>query len=208
MKFAAATSNEHKLREFRQILQGHEILSAAEAGFCGEVDETGTTFEENALLKARAVYRATGICALADDSGLCVPALGGAPGIFSARYAGIYAPGEFSGSKDENNRKLLLRNLEGKSDRSAYFCCAAALVGEDFELVCVGKTYGTILFSERGEGGFGYDPLFWSDELLCSFAEASEAQKNRVSHRGKALLNLMSEFQRRKEWEGTKSNRK
>lgn len=181
MKIVAATGNAHKLKEIREILH-FEILSQAEAGFCGEVEETGTTFLENALLKARTVCRATGLPALADDSGLCVDALGGAPGVYSARY---------SGGGDGENRKLLLKNLEGKEDRSAHFTCAVALVFPDGrELTAEGKTYGHILHGEHGTGGFGYDSLFFSDDLQMSFASANEEQKNAVSHRGRALAAL------------------
>ena len=195
MKIVAATSNLHKLKEFRQILTGHEILSAQEVGFFDDVEETGDTFRENALIKARALYRATGLAALADDSGLCVEALGGAPGVYSARYAQKYAPEGFSsGTKDENNRKFLLKNLENQENRRAYFCCAAAFVSSEGEVVCEGRTYGTILREERGEGGFGYDCLFQSDELGVTFGEASEEQKNSVSHRGRALAELIKKI--------------
>lgn len=195
MKIVAATSNLHKLKEFRQILSEHEILSAAEVGFFDDIDETGETFFENALIKARALFRATGLPALADDSGLCVEALGGAPGVYSARYAQKYAPEGFgSGTKDEKNRAFLLKNLEHEKNRRAYFCCVAALVSGAGEIVCEGRTYGNILREERGEGGFGYDCLFLSEELGVTFAEASEEQKNSVSHRGKALAELIKKI--------------
>lgn len=182
MKIVAATGNMHKLREMRQILQDLEIITVEEAGFAGEIAETGKSFLENALLKARAVSNATRLPALADDSGLCVDALGGAPGIFSARY---------SGGGDLENRRLLLKNLAGKEDRRAHFACAVALVFPDGrEIAAEGMTFGVILEKERGEGGFGYDPLFFSEELNMSFAEASEEQKNAVSHRGRALRAL------------------
>lgn len=182
MKIVAATGNAHKLQEFRSILQGAEILSQSEAGFYGEVEETGATFAENALIKAQAVARATGLAALADDSGLCVDALGGAPGVYSARY---------SGGDDRANRVLLLKNLEGTENRAAHFACAIALVFPDGRRVeSEGKTYGHILTEERGQNGFGYDCLFWSDDLRKTFAEASEEEKNAVSHRGRALQAL------------------
>ena len=134
---------------------------------------------ENALIKARAVCKATGLPALADDSGLCVDALGGAPGVRSARY---------SGGGDADNRALLLKNLAGVSDRRAHFNCAVALVCPDGrELTAEGRTEGSILTEERGEHGFGYDSLFFSNDLNKSFAEADEAEKNAVSHRGRAL---------------------
>ena len=174
MKIVAATGNRHKLREFCELFPEHEILSAEEAGFSGEVEETGETFRENALIKARAVCKATGLPALADDSGLCVDALGGAPGVFSARY---------SGGGDAENRKLLLENLKGETNRRAHFRCCVALVFPDGRtLTAEGKTFGT--------NGFGYDSLFFSDDLGMTFAEADEAQKNAVSHRGRALKKL------------------
>ncbi len=182
MKLIAATGNKNKLREFREIFPEHQILSAAEAGFLDEVEETGKTFAENALLKARAVCKATGFPALADDSGLCVDALGGAPGVFSARY---------SGGGDAENRKLLLKNLMNTENRRAHFCCCIALVYPDGrELISEGRTDGAILREERGAGGFGYDSLFLSDDLGMSFAEASEEEKNAVSHRGRAMRKL------------------
>lgn len=186
MKLIAATGNLHKLREFREILPDFEILPEREAGFFGEVEETGSTFAENALLKARAVCEGTGSPALADDSGLCVPALGGAPGVFSARY---------SGGGDAENRALLLKNMEHISDRRAYFACAVALVFPDGKcFTAEGRAYGEILSEERGTGGFGYDCLFRSDELGVTFAEATEEQKNAVSHRGRALRALKEQL--------------
>ena len=182
MTIVAATGNLHKLREIREILRGHAILSAREAGFSGDVEETGSTFLENALLKANAVSKATGLPALADDSGLCVNALGGAPGVYSARY---------SGGGDAANRALLLQNMRGVSDRTAYFCCALALIFPDGKtLTAEGRTHGSILEKERGSCGFGYDSLFLSDDLGISFGEASEEEKNAVSHRGRALRAL------------------
>ncbi|MDE6411088.1 MAG: RdgB/HAM1 family non-canonical purine NTP pyrophosphatase [Clostridia bacterium] len=178
----AATGNEHKLKEIREILKGYTVISAKEAGFFEEVDETGSTFLENAFLKARAVVQKTGRPALADDSGLNVDALGGAPGIYSARY---------SGGGSAENRKLLLKNMKGVTDRAASFTCAVALVFPDGrEYSAIGKTYGTILSEERGENGFGYDSLFMSSDLHKSFAEASDEEKNSVSHRGRALQKL------------------
>lgn len=187
MKLVAATGNAHKLKEIRELLKEHEILSAEEAGFFSEVEETGSTFEENALIKARTVAAATGLPALADDSGLCVDALGGAPGVYSARYAAKYAPAGWT----EGNRAFLLRQLSGIWDRRAHFCCVMALVfPEGRELVAEGRAFGEILWENRGTGGFGYDSLFLSDDLKITFAEASEEQKNAVSHRSRALKKL------------------
>ncbi len=182
MKVVAATGNAHKLREFREIFPAWEIVSEREAGFSGEVEETGETFAENALLKARAVCRATGLPSLADDSGIAVEALGGAPGVYSARY---------SGGGDAENRALLLRNMQGVTDRRARFVCAVALVFPDGrEVTAEGETCGEVLHSERGSGGFGYDSLFYSADLKKSFGEATEEEKNSVSHRGRALRAL------------------
>ena len=179
----AATGNAHKLTEIRAILCEWNVISAKEAGFFGDVEETGETFVENALLKARAVCASTGIPALADDSGLCVDALGGAPGVYSARY---------SGGGSAENRRLLLKNMTGVTDRSASFTCAVALVFPDGKKYsAIGKTFGSILEEERGQNGFGYDSLFFSDDLKKSFAEASDEEKNSVSHRGRALAQLL-----------------
>ncbi len=183
----AATGNVHKLKEIREILKDFNVISAKEAGFSEEVEETGETFLENAFLKARAVVQKTGKAVLADDSGLCVDALGGTPGIYSARY---------SGGDSAKNRELLLKNLSGKTNRSAHFECAVALVFPDGrEYHAIGKTYGTITQEERGENGFGYDSLFFSDDLQKTFAEADDEEKNAVSHRGRALTQLLRELQ-------------
>lgn len=187
MKLVAATGNPHKLKEIREILQGVEVLSEAEAGFTGDVEETGETFLENALLKARAVGKATGLPALADDSGLAVEALGGAPGVYSARYAARFGPAGWTAG----NKALLLKNLHGVENRRASFVCAVALVYPDGrELTAEGYSYGRILTELRGDNGFGYDPLFFSDDLQKTFAEASEEEKNAVSHRARALAAL------------------
>ncbi len=178
----AATGNKGKLAELKEILKDWEVLSAREAGFFEEVEETGSTFLQNAVIKAQAACKATGLPALADDSGLCVNALGGAPGIFSARY---------SGKGEAENRALLLKNMQGIEDRTAYFACALVLCYPDGNMVTAeGRTYGKILLEEQGKGGFGYDPLFFSDDLQKSFGVASEAEKNAVSHRARAIQTL------------------
>ncbi len=182
MIIVVATQNAHKVREIREIFTGAELVSAREMGFSDEIEETGTSFSENALIKARAVAAATRLPALADDSGLCVDALGGAPGVRSARY---------SGGGDAENRRLLLENLQNAADRRAHFVCAVALVFPDGrELVAEGRADGMIASEEHGTGGFGYDSLFVSDELGKTFASASEEEKNSVSHRGRALAKL------------------
>ncbi len=179
-----ASGNKHKLREIGEIFTEFEVLSQKQMGFDEEVDETGTTFAENALIKARAACKALGVMALADDSGLCVQALDGRPGVYSARYAGGHGD-------DKANRGLLLKNMEGVADRTAYFCSAVALVYPDGrEFVAEGKTYGVILDREVGEGGFGYDCIFQSDDLHKSFGVATPEEKNGVSHRFRALQGI------------------
>ena len=188
-KIVAATSNMGKLKEMREILDDYEIVGAADVGFHDDIEETGTTFSENALLKARTVCRATGLPALGDDSGLCVDALGGAPGIYSARY---------SGQGMAANRQLLLKNLAGQDNRKAHFNCAVALVFPDGrEYTANGQTFGQITMTEQnvGQNGFGYDCLFFSDELGKTFGEATPEEKNSVSHRGRALQNLLAKLQ-------------
>lgn len=186
-RIVAATTNAGKLRELREILVDYEIVSAADAGFLDDVEETGETFEENALLKARAVCQATGLPVIGDDSGLCVEALNGAPGIYSARY---------SGEGMAANRKLLLNNLQGQNERAAYFVCCVALVFPDGrEYTAEGKTYGVIATEEQGgNNGFGYDSLFISNDLGKAFSMVSEDEKNAVSHRGRALHNLLNKI--------------
>jgi XTP/dITP diphosphohydrolase len=190
MKLVVATGNAHKLREIADIFTSFEVIGQKQAGYCEEVEETGKTFAENALLKARAATRALQCIALADDSGLCVPALDGAPGVRSARYAGEHG-------NDKKNRDLLLQNLQNKKDRSAYFVSAVALTFPDGkEIVVEGKTYGRILKEEVGTGGFGYDCIFQSDDLGKSFGEATSEEKNTVSHRYRALQALLNEWKR------------
>ena len=186
-KMVVATGNANKLREFSQLFTGYEVVSQKEMGFLGEVEETGSTFAENALLKARAAAKALRVPALADDSGLCVVSLGGQPGVYSARYSGDH--------DDKANRKKLLKELDGVADRTAYFQCAIALVYPNGkELLAEGRTFGKILFEEKGEGGFGYDSLFESDDLKKSFGEASAEEKNSVSHRRRALEALLQKW--------------
>ena len=186
MKIAIATNNPNKLREIRAILGGFfdEALSLADLGIDIDIEETGTTLTENALIKARTIRDLTGLPALADDSGLMVDALDGAPGVYSARYAG-------EEHDDKKNNALLLKNLEGKP-RDAKFCSVIALCYPDGrELTAEGSVCGVILEEERGTGGFGYDPLFFSPELGKTFAEATPEQKNSVSHRSRALRAML-----------------
>lgn len=188
-KLIVATGNLHKLREICEIFADTEVVSAAEAGFKEDTPETGETFEENALIKARAAAKALGLPALADDSGLCVDALGGAPGIFSARYSGEHG-------NDKANRAKLLKELTGNKRRRARFCCAVALCFPNGkEITATGETCGEILQEETGSNGFGYDSLFFSDDLQKSFGEASDKEKNAVSHRGRALNALKNKIE-------------
>ncbi|TWI06185.1 XTP/dITP diphosphohydrolase [Luteimonas cucumeris] len=189
MKLVLASSNAGKLHELRELLAGDGIELHAQSEF-GVVDaeETGTTFIENALIKARHAARATGLPALADDSGLCVDALHGAPGLYSARYGGAH------GDADANIDKLL-HELDGmpEASRSARFHCVLALLrhAEDPEPIVVeGSWRGLILPARRGGGGHGYDPVFLDPASNLSAAEMTPADKNRVSHRGLALAAL------------------
>lgn len=184
-RLVVATGNMHKLREIAEIFTDFEVVSQKQMGFDEDVEETGETFAENALIKARAAAKALGCIALADDSGLCVDALGGAPGVHSARYCGVHG-------NDKANRDLLLKNMEKITERSAHFTSAIALVKPDGEeIVAEGHTYGKILYAETGEGGFGYDCLFFSDDLQKSFGEATAEEKNAVSHRFRGLQALL-----------------
>lgn len=199
-RIVLATANQGKLREFRALLAGEELLrgldlgsavvDAATAGV-GPIPETGVTFTQNSLLKARTVAEQTGLPAVADDSGLAVELLGGAPGILSARWAGAHAG-------DENNRRLLLEQLSdiAVEHRAAAFVCVASLVipGADgvpaAEFTAEGRLEGTLLTQERGEQGFGYDPILQPVGETRSCAELSMAEKNAISHRGKAFAAL------------------
>lgn len=186
MKLVVATQNVGKLREFRRVLEpfGFELFSARELGFADEVEETGSSFRENAKIKAQAVCRALGLPAVADDSGLCVDALGGRPGIYSARYAG-------EDTSYPEKIRLLLQELSshGKADRGAAFWCAICLCFPDGHLIeAEGSVRGQIGFRPLGSNGFGYDPVFYYHGR--SFAQLSDQEKDAVSHRGNALRAL------------------
>jgi len=183
MRLILATNNQNKVREFGEILAdtGVEVISQRQAGIDLEVEETGSTFGENSFLKADAACRASGLAAIADDSGICVDALGGEPGVFSARYGG-------GGLDDEGRNALLVKNMQGKTDRTARYVCAVTCVFPDgtvlrTEAQCVGQ----LLEQGRGKGGFGYDPLFYIPQLGKTTAELSPEKKNAISHRGKAV---------------------
>jgi XTP/dITP diphosphohydrolase len=181
-----ATSNAGKIREIARMLEGLGIEVVAQSEFgVSDADETGTTFAENSLIKAQHAAEATGLPAIADDSGLAVDALGGAPGVYSARYAGD--------AGDAANNKKLLAALAGVEDRGAAFHCVATyVVPGEAPLVASGDWRGEILPEERGTGGFGYDPLFFVPECGCSSAELEPEEKNARSHRGQALRKLVS----------------
>ena len=187
MKLIIASNNAHKLSEMKAILSPYfdEIVSMKEAGIEHETVEDGKTFMENAVKKATELAQISGCCAIADDSGLCVDALAGAPGIFSARYAGVHGD-------DKANNKLLLKELEGEHDRGAHYTCAIALAWPDGRLLTAEDyLYGEIAYDERGSNGFGYDPLFLLKEIGLRTAELAPEEKNRISHRGKALRKLV-----------------
>ncbi|MCI5676267.1 MAG: XTP/dITP diphosphatase [Clostridia bacterium] len=196
LEMVLATRNAGKAAELQALLRARygakiTLLTLSEIGFEGDIEETGQTFAENALLKARAAAAASGKIGLGDDSGLVVPALGGAPGIYSARYAGEHG-------NDEKNNAMLLQNLSGKTDRRAFFECVLACAlpnGENFTVS--GRCEGVILESPRGRNGFGYDPLFYVPGLGKTLAEMSGEEKNAISHRGAAVRQFVAAFARR-----------
>ena len=184
-----ASNNKHKIKEFKEIFINDTILSLNDIGFSEDIEETGKTFFENALIKAKTIYsylknKNLNYEVIADDSGLCVNSLDGAPGVYSARY-----------SKDHNpkaNRDKLLKELKNKNDRSAYFeCCLVKYFPNDTYVCATGKTFGYILNEERGDTSFGYDCIFFSTEINKCFGEATSEEKNSVSLRGKAINNLL-----------------
>ena len=184
MKFVLATHNPNKIREMGAILSQFsvEVVSPRDLGITVDVEETGTTFEENALIKAKSAAEFTGLPALADDSGLCVDALDGAPGIYSARYCE---------GTDEDRNAFLLKNMQDKENRACRFVCAIACVLADGETLTVrGECEGTLLRENHGAGGFGYDPLFYVEKYGCTFGELSAEVKNTISHRANALNKL------------------
>ena len=194
MKLAIATNNAHKLSEIRAILGDsfEQLLSLKDLGIDVDVEETGTTLEENALLKARTICKLCKLPTLADDTGLMVDALDGAPGVYSARYAG-------EAHNDANNRALLLKNLEGKTSRRAHFSTVIAICYPNgYFFTANGRVEGSILHEERGSEGFGYDSLFYSDELGKTFAQATPEEKNSVSHRGRALHAMLEKLNSQK----------
>ena len=192
MKMVLASKNPKKLEEMAVILSqlGIEVVLESDVGVDVEVEETGTTFEENAALKAFAVMEAAGLPAIADDSGLCVDALGGGPGVYSARYGG-------EGLTDADRYRLVLEGLQGQLDRGAKFvsaiCCA--FPGGD-RVEARGECPGVIGYAPQGENGFGYDPIFFLPEKKKTFAQLTGEEKNAISHRGKALEKLKEELEK------------
>ena len=192
-RYVIATNNAYKLREIRAILENDSraFLSMEEAHIHTDPEETGATFEENALIKARAACAASGLPAMADDSGICVDALNGVPGIHSARYC----PGT-----DRERTEFLLKNMEAVPDgqRQGRFVSAIACVYPDgTEFTVRGECEGVILREIRGEGGFGYDPVFFSPGDSCTFAEMPQARKNEISHRARALAAMKAALEAR-----------
>lgn len=191
MKFILATHNPGKLREMSDILShlGVEVVSPADEGITVEVEETGTTFAENAMLKAKAICAASGLPAIADDSGLCVDALNGGPGVYSARYGG-------EGLDDRGRYMLLLSSLRGQTTRAAHFACAIACAFPDGKtLTAEGRCDGAIAFAPLGEGGFGYDPVFLVPEKGKTFGQLTAEEKSAISHRGRALRDFSAKLE-------------
>lgn len=185
-KIVVASGNAGKIAEIKAIFNDVEIISMGELGFDGDIEETGVTFKENAYIKAQFIAKKYNVPALSDDSGLCVDALGGAPGVYSAR---------FSGEGPKANRALLLKRMEHITDRRAHFESAVCLCMPNGKAYFgEGRTYGKILQEEIGAKGFGYDSLFFSDDLKKSFGLAEEDEKNAVSHRFRALRDLKSKL--------------
>ena len=187
MKLILASNNAHKLAEMKAILAPYfdEIVSMGEAGIEHETVEDGKTFMENAVKKARELAEISGQAAIADDSGICVDALDGAPGIYSARFSGVHGD-------DKANNRLLLEKLEGVENRAAHYTCAIALCWPDGKMLTAEDyLFGEIAHDEKGTGGFGYDPLFLLPERGLRTAELGPGEKNAISHRGKALRKLV-----------------
>lgn len=191
MKLVLASKNQKKLVEMRDILShmGVEVCLQSDVGVDVDVEETGTTFEENSLLKARAVMEASGLPAIADDSGLCVDALGGAPGVYSARYGG-------PGLDDVGRYRLLLENMKGQPRGAKFVSVITCCFPNGNVLTARGECPGTIAFAPMGEGGFGYDPVFFLPGLKKTFAQLTAEEKNAISHRGKALEQFQKELER------------
>jgi XTP/dITP diphosphohydrolase len=191
-KLVIASNNPGKLREFERMLAplGIEVVTQAQLGI-SEAEEPHCTFVENALAKARHVSRESGLPALADDSGICVEALGGAPGVLSARYAGN------DPKSDRRNNDKLLQDMQGVTDRRAHYYCVLVLVrhaDDPQPIIAEGEWWGEIAHEERGDGGFGYDPMFWLPDFGKMSAELTHDEKAQISHRAKALKGLLEKL--------------
>lgn len=192
MKLIIASNNAHKIKEMKEILSPFfdDIVSLREAGIDHETIEDGTTFMENSVKKATEIASLSGCCAIADDSGICVDALGGAPGLYSARFCGMHGD-------DKANNRLLLEKMQGVEDRSAHYTCAVCVAWPDGRTLTAEEYfYGQIGYEEVGEGGFGYDPLFYLPEYNCTSAQLTPGMKNQIGHRGKALRALVAKLEK------------
>lgn len=187
-KIVLASNNKHKIREFKEMFCDYDVLTLDDIGFFDDIEETGTTLLENSLIKARAVTEflnknGKSAIVIADDSGLFVDALDGAPGVYSARYSGNH--------NDKGNRDKLLQELRGEENRTAYYACTIVKMKPDGSFAhSEGKTFGRITDKEYGTSDFGYDRIFFSDDLQKTFGEATDEEKNKVSHRARALEDL------------------
>ncbi|MCX4365255.1 MAG: RdgB/HAM1 family non-canonical purine NTP pyrophosphatase [Bacilli bacterium] len=185
-----ASNNQHKVLEYQKILKNYKLITLKDLDYQEEIEENGHTFAENALIKASTIHnylkeQQKDYIVLAEDSGLCINALNGAPGIYSARYSGVHG-------NSLENRKRVLKELDGVDDRSAYFMCAIVVYFPNGEYqTFTGRTDGSITKEERGRTDFGYDAIFLSDDLDCTFGEATEEEKNSVSHRGRAIEEML-----------------
>ena len=187
-RIVLASGNKHKIKEIQQMLPDYEIIGYKDLGFNFEIEEDGKTFYENALIKAKTVSEKLSLPALADDSGICVDALNGEPGIYSARYAGD--------GIDENNNKLLLKNMLGKANRKAKFVCCMVYYRPDGTIATsTGETCGEIMDKCYGENGFGYDPLFFSYDLNKCLGIATDKEKNTISHRFRAIEGIKKKIE-------------
>lgn len=195
MKIVLASNNKHKIEEISSIMKGYEILPMSEVGYNDDIEENGTTFYENALIKAKAVYeflknKNKDYIVVSDDSGLCVEALDGRPGIYSARYSGEHG-------NNKENRKKLLSEMKDKINRNAYFNCTMVAILPSGEIIeAVGRTYGEIMTEEKGSNGFGFDSLFYYPPFKKTFAQIQEEEKNSVSHRSKACHALFDKLKK------------
>ena len=191
MDIVFASNNKHKISEYKSIITNYNILTLNDVGFTDDIVEDGKDFYENALIKAKTVsdflkIKGLDYIVIAEDGGLCVDSLNGEPGIYSARYSGVHGD-------DAANRKKLLSKLEGL-DRSAYFMCVIAMIKDDNVSYYAGKTYGSIVLEETGDTSFGYDCLFYSNDLNKIFGLCTRDEKNSVSHRGRAIKEMVKDL--------------